>query len=358
MVSRRLHILEILMLSLLVVLLYTLPLINRALPVFAGQFNTLDGSLYVRRGFDTILTLVMVWVTTRYLIPKRLARRDLLTLVGCGLGLLVGVSLLELGLDRLTLWAYNLPLNANAVSDKMLLYPVRETVSNRILPWNALAIALSLLYGLSREQLILLRGQQERLATEIKYLKSQINPHFLFNTLNNIYAITQRPGSGDTSEALLRLSELLRYTLYDSEAEQVSAEAEWRHIKAYVDLMRLKYAADDPLEIGLESAGDLEHQTLAPLLLIPLVENAFKHGIDSQGQGSIHIRLDAGGQGLRFEVRNTIPARSRKTESIEGLGLANVRRRLDLLYPGRHHLDIKRSSDSYRVVLRLGEGRR
>jgi sensor histidine kinase YesM len=181
----------------------------------------------------------------------------------------------------------------------------------------------------------------EKQEAELNYLKSQTNPHFLFNTLNNIYALA-RDKSDLAPESILRLSQLLRFMLYETASGSIPISQELKVITDYIALEKLRY--DDSLSVSLTSDVEDPAQALPPLLLIPLVENAFKHGVsESRGDPFVEIRLTLHKHQLMFTVRNSIDSSAEKPAK-EGIGLSNLRRQLELLYTdfslvvGRDHL--------------------
>ncbi len=200
--------------------------------------------------------------------------------------------------------------------------------------------------------------ERQQLLTELAMLKTQINPHFLFNTLNNIYSLTSRK-SDKAPEAVLRLSEIMRYLLYESSTDTVPLSRELAHLRSFLDLQRLRLAASAQEAIVLEIEGtdpDCAHP-IAPLLLLPLVENAFKHGDLTARPVAVHIALDLAADGLlRFSVLNYVTPADAERELPRqpgGVGLVNLRRRLELLYPNRYALDVQTTPEQHRVTLVL-----
>ncbi len=186
---------------------------------------------------------------------------------------------------------------------------------------------------------------------QLNYLKAQINPHFLFNTLNNIYAaaVLQHPR---TADMVLRLSDLLRYVTYDGQAERVPMHKEIVQIQAYIDLFQLK--SEHPLSIRFEVEGDIEHCEIEPLLLLPLVENALKHGdLEVQTAGYLHILLRKEAKRLVFRVENSFNPDDQQKDEVGGVGLDNIRRRLELNYPGQHRLEIRQEQERFVSVLEI-----
>ncbi|WP_116127611.1 sensor histidine kinase [Lewinella sp. IMCC34183] len=201
------------------------------------------------------------------------------------------------------------------------------------------------------------RAQREQLATELKFLKSQVNPHFLFNSLNNIYTLTLLHDE-KAPESLLRLSGMLRYMLYDSETESVALGREIAYIRDFIALRRLKDSRG--MDIRVELDDRWPELRIAPLLLIPFVENAFKHSrVEDLEDGYVKIKLTTSDVRstsdvvLTFSVVNSVPARTSPADRVGGIGLENVRKRLELLYPGRHHLRILPGGNTFTVELKL-----
>jgi two-component system LytT family sensor kinase len=197
--------------------------------------------------------------------------------------------------------------------------------------------------------------KNEMLEAESKFLKSQINPHFLFNTMNNIYSLAQVK-SEQTPDAILRLSGILRYVLYDSEKKKVKLSQEIEYLKQYIDLSLLKDEDKSNVTVQIDELNSLDPE-IAPLILIPFVENAFKHSnVEDKENGFIDIRLNVNDTGLFFEVKNSIGSSIQKDET-GGVGLENVVRRLELLYPKtegpQYMLDVDKGKDSYQVTLNL-----
>jgi LytS/YehU family sensor histidine kinase len=197
----------------------------------------------------------------------------------------------------------------------------------------------------------------ERNAAELAFLKSQVNPHFLFNTLNNIYSLAYTK-SDAAPGAILKLSELMRYMLYDSNGQghsstagpfgRVSLGKEVAYLKNFVELEKLR-VVNANVEFNIE--GNVDLFRIEPLLLVSFVENAFKHGDLSDPAHPLIIELSVRTGKLRFDTLNK--KAKRQTDSVGGIGLINVRRRLELLYPKQHTLHITDESTSYASSLEL-----
>lgn len=349
---------EIVLLLAFFTILFFMPLALSDLPVFAGEFNDVDGSLYAVRCFDAIIATMIVLLASRKILPQKSEFTYAIQSLVWVLVILLAASGLEWLWDRLTLVLFNLPLGAGEISDKMLAYPNRKNLDLTIVSGNGIILAGALVYALILDRSKRLKLQEnlkrETLEAELKYLRSQTDPHFLFNTLNNIYAITQRNKDTEGSDAILRLSGLLRYMLYDSTGDRIALVQEIEHLRYYMDLMLLKYRPDARPDISLEIDEISPAVEIAPLLLLPFIENAFKHGVDKQGRGSIKLNLSvAGGREIQFYLQNTYPEKTPLQKQPPGIGLANVKKRLNLYYPGCHHLEVQDADNTFAVELRI-----
>ena len=187
-----------------------------------------------------------------------------------------------------------------------------------------------------RSQQERMQAEKEKVISELQLLKAQVHPHFLFNTLNNIYSFSLE-NSAKTPEMILKLSSLLSYMLYDCKAEQVLLEKEIEVMKNYIGLERERY--DDNLDISLSVEGDVKHKFIAPLLMLPFLENAFKHGTSEQlDKNWLSIDISVHRSIVRCKIANS------KNEHVpfheSGIGIQNVKKRLRFLYPGKHELKI------------------
>ncbi|MDA9358602.1 histidine kinase, partial [Saprospiraceae bacterium] len=215
----------------------------------------------------------------------------------------------------------------------------------------------SSIYSIFREWLRSQREKQElqkqTLTSELRFLKSQINPHFLFNTLNNLYALTLKK-SDLAPEIVLKLSEMMRYMLYECNERRVPLSKEVNYLKNYLELEKLRQGKN--IKTNLIVQGEIGSQMIAPLMFIPFVENSFKHGIsDSISEGYVNIEILISDQDLQINIVNSKITRLSPSNKIKsgGIGLVNIRRRLNLIYPEEYILDIQDSPNEYRVELGL-----
>ncbi len=227
--------------------------------------------------------------------------------------------------------------------DIPLLYYFTDNLRNSLLP-----VLISFVFKAVDELLIRQQITQEKQAAELAFLKSQINPHFLFNTLNNIYSLVYKK-SDAAPDAVLKLSDMMRYMLYESNEEKVDLTREIKYLQNFVALQKLRYHG--PQFIRFDIMGQVEGLQIAPLLLIAFVENAFKHGDVSDAEFPLCMVIMVNQQNLHLEVRNR---KSRQNKDEEGgIGLQNVKRRLDLLYKDRYSLDIEDTPEHYRCELNI-----
>jgi two-component system LytT family sensor kinase len=191
----------------------------------------------------------------------------------------------------------------------------------------------------------------EKVNTEINYLRAQINPHFLFNTLNNLYGLALEK-SERTPEVILKLSKIMDYMLFELDGTKVPLAKDIENLENYIELERIRQGNN--ARIVFNKSGAIDNQMIEPLLLLPLVENAFKHGVNKMIDGAyLAIRLEVEGKGIRFEVMNNYRQSASGKQMHSSIGLTNLRRRLDLFYANHYTLIINDDSVNYHVVLTI-----
>jgi two-component system LytT family sensor kinase len=191
--------------------------------------------------------------------------------------------------------------------------------------------------------------EAEKASAELSFLKAQINPHFLFNTLNNIYTLAVT-NSANTAESIMKLSNIMRYVTDDVTEDFVSLQSEVACIEDYIDLQRLRLGGKTKVYFNI--TGIIAQQKIAPLLLMTFVENVFKYGVNKQHESAIDINLRVAGNTIIFMCVNPIFERKENIERT-GIGIANTKKRLEQLYPGKHILNINNNNNQFRVVLTL-----
>lgn len=229
------------------------------------------------------------------------------------------------------------------------------TVGRNILPYiHVVAIAASIkllkYWFIQRKQT--LEAEQQRTVAELKLLKAQLHPHFLFNTLNNLYSHTLE-FSPKSPEIVLKLSALLRFMIYESNSQRISLSRELELLLDYISLEKLRYG--DRLDLSINITGDIEKYQIVPLLLLPFLENAFKHGTSKQiDQCWISFDLSLDGSQMKFKLINSIDPDNKPNHTQPGgLGMENVKKRLEILYRGKYNLETRKLAEVYVVNLEL-----
>lgn len=207
-------------------------------------------------------------------------------------------------------------------------------------------IGLTVVYRLIDSQKKLAEISEERTKAELQFLKSQINPHFFFNTLNNLFGLALAK-SDKTAEVVMKLSELMSYMLYETRRQYVTLTKEINYIKNYIELEEVRFGGRFTCDLNI--TGDTQ-LNIPPMLLLPFVENAFKHGVHTSSEGAwIKVVLEVDEHQLNFKVENSIGDREEGKKG--GLGIANVKRRLALLFPEKHKLKIEDQDNQYYISL-------
>jgi two-component system, LytTR family, sensor kinase len=263
-----------------------------------------------------------------------------------GLSLLTILVFTRVGIE-FVFWKYISPMKDGKpilVDNPWIFNSVRLVIINAI---YAVLIKLAIdWYEAQKLKTELINRNQ---ASELALLRSQVNPHFLFNTLNNIYSLVYKK-SEDAPEAVMKLSSIMRYMLYDATSDKVLLEKEIEYLKSFIELQKLRLRQQDFVEINIH--GVVNGRTIAPMLLIPFVENAFKHSSKNAPNPGIRINLIIEPQQIQFIVTNHIRKSSETAgDPSGGIGLHNIQRRLDLLYPGKHSLVITEDQDIFTVKL-------
>jgi sensor histidine kinase YesM len=229
------------------------------------------------------------------------------------------------------------------------------SIGKNVLPFlhvGGIALSIKMLLYWYQQKQQTIEAEKQRTAAELQLLKAQLHPHFLFNTLNNLYSYTLE-SSPRSPEIVMKLSELLRFMIYESNTAKIALTKEINLIESYVTLEKLRYG--DRLDISVTITGDVGKYQIAPFLLLPFVENAFKHGTSKQlDQSWISLNLSVAIFVMYFKLINSVePEEGERQTKIGGLGLMNVKRRLELLYNDRHGFEAKRLEDVFVVDLEV-----
>jgi two-component system LytT family sensor kinase len=293
---------------------------------------------FVIKMIPVSLTYIPLFLlNTEWIIPRVLRKRGVASYLLALVLLVAGFTALQLGMRE---W---------------LVRPVRPNDLFFTLVFVLMVTGISTAYGfitdLVDQEKARQEERQERMQSELAFLRSQINPHFIFNILNSIvYLIRTKSGLAET--VTIKLSELMRYMLYDSLGEQVPLEHELEYLKNYVELQKIRFEEDVDIRLHIEDTP--RGQTIEPMMMIPFVENAFKHGVGMIADPVIEILVQFDEDRLSFTVKNKIgPEPAEDKDPSSGIGLRNVKRRLELLYPGRHRLDIEETEEWFVITLHL-----
>jgi hypothetical protein len=237
---------------------------------------------------------------------------------------------------------------------------------NLLFPLFALPDLLGfvLTFGISLAYFLLLEwNRTERLTqvtaagqahTERDFLKARINPHFFLGTLNNLYSMAQAGDAEELEEGILQLAEMMRYIIYECRAERVPLLKELDYIRSYAGVSLARFRKDGHISVEIEaSESELQHFLIAPVILIPFVENAFKYGVSLEKTSAIHIGLSAAQDRLTFSVAHTDHCRWESEPGRQGVGIVNIRRRLEMLYPDRYVLQERQENGYYFIQLQL-----
>lgn len=313
-----------------------------------------DPLRFLYRGLPVLLSLLtLIAINLLYLLPELYFKKKLVQYFLISFFLFIGIIwLLNNDLLIFSDWAekYNIPerlsqQRRNAQSGTWLRFFIPLLIS------FVGSTLIELTHFANKKEKAAISIEKEKLDTEIKFLKSQINPHFLFNVLNNIYTLTVIK-SDKAPRNLMRLSEMLRYMLYDSNDGKVSLQKEIEYLENYISLASLKDSRG--LNINLDLDKSQTGLQIAPLLFIPFVENAFKHSkIEDLKNGFINIKLITNNQHIVFKVENSIPNVVFKKDKIGGIGLTNTKQRLNLLYPNKYKLKILMNENVYAINLKI-----
>lgn len=312
-----------------------------------GDFRKDRGPYWVALLFGMLMNQVVFYTTAFFLVPKFLRLKKIKALI---IFLIVGFILINL-FESIIDYGYLVNFFSSA-SESFVVYLIYNSVISFFILLVALSYAL-IKYWIQNEKLkrILL---EEKLSTEMAFLKSRINPHFLFNVLNSFYAKSLKHNVPELADGIAKLAELMRYMVYETNEDKVALDKEIHHLKNFIQVYQLRIADDDKIFINFNIEGDTKPVTISPMLLIPFVENAIKHGIDPKTKSIIDISLEVAQKKLYFKVINTIHHGAYGlTDEPSGFGLDNLKKRLPILYPNAYTLEIKEEKGYFISLLIL-----
>lgn len=310
-------------------------------------------NILIRRLVFGLFQLVPFVVLYKFLLHKLLLKKKYLLFLSAFIVFLFALDLYIVYVEYWTISQLSF-LPGNITKDAANWFKIKNFfhfsiiyVINQTLVFAALAYFIS--YAKQEDRMNALK--QAKLQTELRYLKAQVQPHFFFNTLNNIYSLALQQ-SAATAPLVARLSDMMRYVIYETTNQKVSLKKEIDFLKNYVDIESVRY--NENIIISFDAQGIKENAGIEPLLLLPLIENMFKHGVQHEtGKGYIDIVICLTGNELTLQARNSKPSVKLNTIEEKGVGLENVKRRLQLLYPGKFDLTIQENESFYEVLLTL-----
>ncbi len=352
---RSLLVLEVLVLTTLYVAPIVLSFQDIGDYIFSYPFNKRDGSIYLSLLVGGTFNAMLFFGNVFFLIPRYLSKRKF-TPYFIYLFLALGaITLSEIGIESWLESVYNLPNNLASLYPEAMTHKRDIGIPTVIV--NIFILGLSFVYRFGRDWMRYETDKrhlvQEKLGAELKFLRSQINPHFLFNTLNNIYGIAQRNSDQETAGAIEKLSDLLRFMINDSNADLIPLEKEVTYLQSLIEIQQLR-TGDGEVVVNFKREGDLSKILIPPMILIPFVENAFKYGVNVDETSLIVIELSAEGNELTFNVKNKkVKAYDSMEIEPSGIGISNVKSRLNLTYPDKHRIEIKDGRENFEVNLML-----
>ena len=316
---------------------------------FYGRLSNNFYYSFVHLIYTSPLYIGATYITLYIIIPKFLLKKRYKEFVISSVYMVLGVAYLEILIIiclivlpvNVVPLKWSAPINLDSLDIYLRLIGIYIVVF--------LASSIKLLkhwYTMQKKNQQLIK---EKLEAELNMLKSQVHPHFLFNTLNNLYALTLKK-SDKSPDVVLKLSDILDFMLYHSNKDFVELEREIKLVNNYIDLEKLRHS--DRLQIDFEIDGDTKNKHIAPMVIFPLVENCFKHGAGSTNQKSwIKLLLQISSDSLNFTAENS--KINKPAEKKGGLGLVNLRKRLDLIYPDNYELDIIETDSIFTATLNL-----
>lgn len=322
--------------------------------LFPLPFFMISSDYFLRAILQSLLLASLFYFNLYWLIPRYLYTKMVLTyfsalLLSTLLIILFSTAsefMFELGDMQMSSFSQGLQPLASLPGP---LIPVLIPIILKTLLIVAISISFALLsdyFERDRQQKEL---ENKKLNSELNMLKLQINPHFFFNTLNSVYFLA-RQKSDRTPEAIIKLSELMRYIIYDSAKQKVPLSQELQYIRNFIEIQKLRL--NEKNQVHYTESGSFDKVAIEPLLVLPFIENAFKHGVSTEVKTDIDIRLELVQNKLLVRVGNQLlPNPYDKNQG--GIGLENSRKRLNLLYPGRHELDIIEKNGRYEVSLTI-----
>lgn len=312
-----------------------------------GPFRRLDGSIYLPLMWSTGWSMILFYINALYLIPR---------------------FIYEKKYKQYIFWVillYSVIVLANTIMDQLYSISLFSTekepfISDIIMNIKSktVIISLSIGYGLTKQWIQNQEMQQQlvedKLSTQLKYLKAQINPHFLFNTLNMAYASAVKSNDEATADIIEKISGFMRYVLYESNEDRVLLSKELEYIDNYIKLQLQRLSPEILAEVKYEVTGNPKNLRIAPMILIPFIENIFKHGVMLTQKPEMVILIEIRPESILLVTRNLKKTKTGPTDiANSGIGMKNTSERLQLIYPGHHNLNINNGDKFFEVTLEI-----
>lgn len=365
-------------------------------PFIFYRIKILDSAFFAKQFINVAFLSGFFYLNMLYLIPAYLGNRKftafVFAILTCIILIVLQQYLVEYLFDSGSLKQFQIisphhenaaPGNGETISHTRRVSHARMYIMPEIIRQGLLSSLFIFLFSGSikigrewfREEKLRKELENQHLNAELSLLKSQVNPHFLFNTLNTIYSLAHKK-SGLTEKAIMMLADMMRYMIVESSGKMVPIEREIQYLSDYISLQKLRLSREITIDFRVEPSfistqpfdpikGDIMDHAgqspfhdimIAPMILITFVENAFKHGISYLGKSFINILLKIDDKQIEFRVENSLPGQSKDSSIATGHGLENTRKRLALLYPGKHKLESGVNPDKYYVRLIIQPG--
>lgn len=312
-----------------------------------ADFKKEDGPLWLAILFGMIMNQIIFYATAFFIVPRFLRLKKISILIITLISGFVLINLFESFIDYYWLVGF-----FSTESESYLAY-LRYNVGSSFFVL-LLGLSYALIKSWFQSEKLKRVLYEEKLTTEMAFLKAQINPHFLFNVLNSFYAKALKNDVPELADGIAKLAELMRYMVYETNEDNVALEKEIHHLKKFIQVYQLRIAEDDDVFINFAIKGPVENVKISPMILIPFVENAIKHGVDTKTKSIIDISLEVTQNKLHYKVTNTMhQAVYGLKDGASGFGLDNLKKRLSILYPNAHILETKEEKGYFISLLEL-----
>jgi sensor histidine kinase YesM len=308
-----------------------------------GIFSSGDQTFLWPSIIGTVINLTLFYGIVFYLVPEVLRKQKLTKFISALFLLFFILSFIEIGIDARFAKSFYGTVSSQLWNEIVLL----------VIVIHLLTLIFALAYRFTKDWFAnerLQRGINEwKLKTELELLKSQINPHFLLNALNSLFSLALQNKDEQTAEGISKLSEMMRFVFDKAGDEKVTLADEIQYIEVYLYMQQLRF--EERVNVSFDYPETGKEVMLAPMLFIPFIENAFKYGVGTQKQSNIHIKID-NSEGIDFYIESNVVEKKEAIPS-SGIGISNVKKRLELMYLDKHVLKIKEEEDKFKVSLKI-----